>query len=126
MHSLVCECIEEYRQCCHKGFTLTCCHLGYFTLMKHYATEELHIVMHHIPSNLITACHPCIMIDSLRTIYLHKIESWVCSELLIHFCGRNGDGLILCETTGSRLHNSENLGQYFCQSGFVLVFYLFF
>ena len=34
VHTLACQCIEEYREGCHEGLTFSGCHLGNLTLME--------------------------------------------------------------------------------------------
>ena len=39
MYSPTSQCVEEYRQGRHEGFTFTSCHFGDFSLMQNYTTD---------------------------------------------------------------------------------------
>ncbi|KAF5030808.1 hypothetical protein DSECCO2_634290 [anaerobic digester metagenome] len=73
MHSSVCKSIKEYRQGGHQCFSFTGCHFGNLTLMKHHAPKQLHIVMDHVPGYFIASSNPAIQVDSLISLYTHKI-----------------------------------------------------
>ena len=50
--------IEIGREGCHKGFAFTGGHFGNFTRVKYNPTNELHIIMHHVPLHLGARCKP--------------------------------------------------------------------
>ena len=66
MHTLAGESVEEYRQRSHESLTLTSGHLGDIVrshvsiedAMEHHAADELHIIVHHIPSHEVATGHP--------------------------------------------------------------------
>jgi len=107
MNSLACQCIEEYRESSHEGLTLTGSHLGDLTLMKDDTSDELHVIMDHVPGNLITAGHPMVLPDRIVALDGHEFLSR--AEVTVKLCGLYLDDRILGETTGSRLHDSECL-----------------
>ena len=67
VYTLVCQSIQEYWQGSHQCLTFTRSHLGnratllfvvLHSAMQHHATNELDIVMHHIPDDLVTTRSP--------------------------------------------------------------------
>ena len=55
--------IQIHRQGCHKGLTLTRLHFGNFSFVKHGTTNELYVVVHHVPGNVPTCGLPRIRVD---------------------------------------------------------------
>ena len=112
MHTVTRQGVQEYRQGCHEGLTFTSCHLGNLTLMKYYTAEELHIVMHHFPFQVVTAGSPVIMVDGLVTVDGDKVLLRICSQLTVKV--RSGyDGLfILGKSAGSLLDDGKHLGHH--------------
>ena len=125
MHTFVGEGVEVYREGCHKGLTFTRCHLGDLTLVQYHAAEELDIVMDHIPGDLVTACHPVIMIDGLVAVDIYEIKAAVCSQVLIHLGCRDDNGLTLCKTACGRLDDRVGFGQDLVEYFFVAILDLF-
>ena len=83
VNTVSCKCIEEYRQCSHKGLTFTCCHFCNLTLMEYCTTEELYIVMYHLPFQIISTSCPVVVINSIVTIDSDKVFLWIRSQLTV-------------------------------------------
>ncbi|MPM57033.1 hypothetical protein SDC9_103851 [bioreactor metagenome] len=65
--------IKKYRQGCYQCFSFTRCHFGNFTLVQHYTSKQLHIVVHHVPGYFVTPGNPVILIDSLIAFDMYKV-----------------------------------------------------
>ena len=126
VHAFVCHSVEEDWQGCHQGFTLTSSHLGNFTFVEHYATDELHIVVYHIPYVLVATSSPAIGVDGFVAIDFHEVEAAIGSQVAIHLGSGDYDLLVLCKTTSSTLDDSEYLWQYLAEYVLVCCFDVFF
>jgi hypothetical protein len=73
VYALSAQRIEVSRQGRNKGFTFTCGHFGNFTVVQHHATDELNIVMHHVPNYLGARGLPAVFIDGFVAFDTHKI-----------------------------------------------------
>ena len=120
VYTLVRQSIQEYWQGSHQCLTFTRSHLGDRTALlfvvlhgavEYHTTNELDIVMHHIPDDLVTTRSPRVMIDSLVTINIHEVEARISSQVTIHLCSCHCDGLVLCKTASGTLDNSKRIWQ---------------
>ena len=68
MHTVSCQRIEEYRQGSDEGLTLTSSHLGNLTLMQYNTTEELYVIVYHLPFKVVTTCCPVVVVYCLVTV----------------------------------------------------------
>ena len=123
VNTVACKCVEEYRTCSYQCLTLTCCHLGNLTLMKHDTTEELHVIMDHLPLEVIASCCPMVVIDSLVAVNGNKVLAWVCCKFAVEICCCYDCFLVLSETTCCILYNAEYYWENFVQSHFVFFEY---
>ncbi len=110
MHALVGQRIEEYGQRCHQRLALTGCHLGNFALVKHHATYQLYVIVHHIPAHLVAARSPRSMVNSLISVNLHKVVAAIRSQILVLLCSSNHNRFILSKTASRRFHNGKGFG----------------
>ena len=124
VHAFVCHSVEEDRQGCHQGFTLTSCHLGNFTFVEYYATDELHIIVYHIPYVLVTTSSPAIGVDGFVVFNFYEVEAAIGSQVAIHLGSGDYDFLVLCKTTSGTLDDSEYFGQYLTQDILVCGLYV--
>ena len=121
VNALMRQRVEVHRKGCHKGLTLTRCHLGDLTLMQNDTTKQLYVIVDHVPLDLVTACHPVVLIHRLGEIiasyYLHKIKTRVSSQGFIHLgCGhlyRLALGKTTCGRFDDRICLRQNLVQHF-------------
>ena len=66
--------IQEYRECCHKGLSFTSRHLGNLTFVEYHATEQLYIVVYHVPYCVVASGLPVVAVYGLVAVYCHEIE----------------------------------------------------
>ena len=124
MHTLVRQCVKEHGQRSHQRFSFTRRHLGYLTLVKHYAANQLHIIVHHVPCYLVSSCRPMVVVNSLVALNLHEVEARVCREIAVLLRRRNHYRLVLRKATRRALHDGKRLRQYLQEYGLVVLFYL--
>ena len=107
VYAIACKGVEEYRECSHKGLTFTCCHLGNLTLMQNDTTENLYIIMHHFPLEVVATSCPMVVIDGIVAIDCYKVVLWVGSKLAVEISSRNDCFLILGKAACRILYNSK-------------------
>ena len=122
MHSLAGQSIEKYGEGSHQGLSLTGRHLGYLSLMQDDTTDELHVVMDHVPRGRVASGHPCMAPVSLVPLYADIVV--LSTELAVHICGRHLDDLLLLESAGSGLHHGESVWKHLVQRLLDLLVYL--
>ena len=125
VHTLACKSVQEHRKGCHKGFTFTGGHFGDFSLMQGDTADELHVVVHHVPLEHVSACLPGIVPDGLVAVDGHEVVGD--GEFAVEIVGRNRH-VAFGKTPGSGLHDCECLRKNFREAlfyGFVLVFHEF-
>lgn len=61
------QCIQEYGEGSHQGFTFTCCHFGNFTFVQYHATEQLYVIVNHVPHRVVAAGVPMVLPDGFVT-----------------------------------------------------------
>ena len=88
--------VEEYGEGSHEGLTFTGCHFGNLAFVQYDTTEELYVVVYHVPGNFITACHPMVFVDGLVAFDADKVLG--SSQLAVEVIGRYGDFFVLRET----------------------------
>ena len=112
MHTVTSERIQEHGQGSHKGLTFTRCHLGDLSLMEHLATEELNVVVDHLPLQVVSSCGPVVMVDSLVTVNSDEVLGRIASQFTVEIRGGNDGLLVLCKTTSRFLHDTEGYRHY--------------
>ena len=123
VHTVASQGIQEHRERSHERLTFTRCHLGNLTLMEHGTTEELHVVVDHVPLQVVTAGHPMVVIDGLVAVDMHKVLGG--SQLAVEIVGRYHHFLVLGEAAGGFLHDAEGHGEHFVEGHFHIVEALF-
>ena len=132
MDTLSGEGVEEHRESSHEGLTLTGGHLGDVVgdlaivgdAMEHHTTDELHVIVHHIPGDQVATCHPGVLVDSLIAIDGDKIFT-LTSQLAVSLSGSHFDGFILLETTSRLLDHGKHFGEHAVEVFGVIVEHLF-
>ena len=119
MHAVSGESIKEYGQRSHEGLTFTRCHLGNLTLMEYHTTEELHIVVYHVPHRIVATGFPVVSIDGLVALDAHEILRG--SQCAVHIGSRHHYLTVLREAACGLLHDGEGLGQHLVECHLVLV-----
>ena len=102
--------VEVDRQGGHEGLTLTGGHLGNLAAVQHGAADDLHVVVHHVPGDFVSAGHPVVLVDGL--VALDGDGGVRGRQVAVVVGGRHGDGLVLCEAARRLLDDGESLGQY--------------
>ena len=134
VYTLMRQGVQIDRQRCHKGLTFTGSHLRnrsalLFVVLhravEHHATEQLHVIVHHVPRDLVSAGHPVVMIDRFVAFYLHEVEPRVSRQIAIQLRCGNLDGLVLRETARRRFDDRERLRKHFRQLLFIHILDLF-
>ncbi len=110
VNTIACEGIEEHWEGCHKCLTFTSSHLGNFALVQSDTTEDLNIVMNHVPFDLVTTCGPLVMVNGLITIYSNEVIGRVGSQFPIEVGSCYYGLCILFETACRVLHNAVSHG----------------
>ena len=111
MNTAACKGIQEHWQCCHKGLTFTGRHLSDLTLMQNRTTNELNIVVHHVPHGLITSSFPMIVVDGFIALNVEEVVA-IGSKFTVKIGCCHLDCLILGEAFGSLLNDSKYRGQH--------------
>ena len=132
MHTLTGKRIQEHRKGSHKSLTFTGSHLcdtvGDLTLVhytvKHHTTDELNIVMTHIPFHEIASGEPLCLVDRFVAVYCNKIFAGG-SQFTVSVGGGHLYRVIVFETTGSFLYNREHLGKSGIEIACIFIKHLF-
>ena len=115
------ESVEKHRKGRDEGLSLTRGHLGDLALMEGYASDELDVVMHHVPGDFVASGQPVVVPDGLVALYRDEVVPH--GEILIEPGGRHDHGFVLLEAAGRGLHDRESLGKHLVEAlldGFVL------
>ena len=110
--------IEVGRECTHEGFTFTRCHLGDLAGMQYITTDQLHIIVHHVPGDGAAGGGPGVFINGF--IALDGKVVFFNGQRLIEFGGGYFDGGIFCKTAAGFLYNGKCFGENFEQDDFQL------
>ena len=108
MYTVACQCVEEHGEGCHEGLTFTRRHLSNLALMQHRATEELHVVVNHVPHGLVAASHPVIVVDGFVAVDVHKVVT--SSQFAVEVGGCDHDVLVVGEALSGALDDGESNG----------------
>ncbi len=92
VNTVSCKCVEEHRQGSYKRFTFTRRHLGNLSLMQNGTTEELYVVVNHIPLLVVAAGNPVVMIYRLVAVDIHKVVLYC--KFPVEIVSRNNDVLV--------------------------------
>ena len=93
VNAFVREGIEVNGQCGNERLTFTGSHLGYLTLVQYNTTDELNVVVNHVPCNLVSSGSPVVMVQGFVAVYINKVEALVSSEVAVHVVGCDDDVL---------------------------------
>ena len=105
------QAVQEDGQGSHQGLTFTSRHLGNLTLVEDDTTNQLHVIVHHVPGDFVTTGNPVVGVDSLVTVDAHKVLALGC-QVTVKLGGGNGDGLVLGKAAGGGFHDGKHGGQY--------------
>ena len=107
VYTLMCQRIQEYWKSCNQCLTLTSSHLRNLTLVKYDTTKELHIVVYHLPLQVVATRQPVCGVDSLVALDCNEILAG--SQVAVEVVGCNLHSLVLSESASCVLHNGKCL-----------------
>ena len=113
------ECVEEDGERSYEGLTFPSSHFSDLPLVKDGTPEELYIVVHHIPGDLVPTSQPVVLID--RRIAFDTNEVVGDAEVAVEVRCLDADLGMLCEATPRALDDGEGFGVDFIQDDFELV-----
>ncbi len=113
VHTLAGQRVEEYGQGSHERLSLSRRHLGDLALVEHHAAEQLHVVMHHVPFDVVSARGPMRRVDGLVAVDGHEIL--LSGKVAVERRRRHLHRVVFGEAARRVLHDGESLGQYLVQ-----------
>ena len=113
MHTLAGQGVEVDGQGGHEGLTLTGGHLGDLAAVQHHTADNLHVVVHHVPGNLVAAGHPMVLIDGF--VALDGDAGVGGRQVAVVVGGGDGHRLVGGEAAGGLFHHGVGFGQYLVQ-----------
>ena len=113
MDALAGQCIEEHGQRRHEGLAFARGHFGDLAFVEHHAAEELHVVVDHVPLDVVAAGEPVGGIDGF--VAFDRYEILRCGQLAVEVGGRNDHRVVLREAARRVLHHGEGFGQDFVE-----------
>ena len=115
------QCVEEHGQRCHQRFTLTRRHFRDFSLMQGNTAEQLHVVVNHLPFQVVAACRPVVVVDGFVAVDGDEVFRGIGRKVAVEI-GRGDDGFFVLGEASSRfLHDAEGDGHHFIE-GFLVDF----
>ena len=120
MYTVSGQCVQEHRKGCHEGLTFTGRHFGNLTLMQYNTTEELYIIVYHVPGHFVTAGFPVILPDRLVAFNAYEVAS-LRSQFTVEFGSCHFDFFIFRESAGRIFHDGKSLGKDFVEHNLILV-----
>ena len=123
VNTVACEGIEEHWQCGYKSLPFPSSHFGNLALVQHYASEELHVIMHHVPCGVVSAGSPMVVVEGFVTINVNKV---VCGgQFAVKVCGTDNHIFTLGKTSCRTLHDGEGFGHHLVELLLHAVKYVF-
>ena len=119
------EGVEEDGERCHERLTFTRCHLGDFSLVEHLTAEELHIVVNHLPFQVVSASRPVVVVDGLVAVDGDEVFGGVGGQLAVEVGGRDDGLLVLGKAACGVFHNAESHGHHVVEGFFIDIERLF-
>ena len=108
--------VEEDGQGAHQGLALTGAHLGDLPRVQGHTTDQLHIVVEHVPGHGVASGRPGVLPDGCIPFDADGIRA-LDGELAVHVGGAHAQFAVLLEATRRFLHHGEGFGQYLQQHG---------
>ena len=108
MHTVPREGVEEDRQRRHQRLTLTRSHLGDLATVQYRPPEELYIVVHHVPGDLVAPSDPVVLIDGRVALDTDEVVRH--TELAVEVCSRYAQLGSLRKAAPRALDDGEGLG----------------
>ena len=92
--------------------------------MQNGTSEELYVVVYHVPFHIVSAGNPMVAVDGLVVFYSYKV--FCRSQFAVEVIGRHHNLIVLSETSCCILHDAECNRQYLIENHFVFVKHHFF
>ncbi len=73
MHAVSGQGIQEYREGSYQCLTFTGCHFRNLTFVQNDTTEQLYIVVYHVPDRIVTTGYPVVLVDGLIAFNAYEI-----------------------------------------------------
>ena len=108
-----CEGVEEDRQRSHQRLSLPRLHLGRLATVKGHPSDELHVVVHHVPRHRRSRSRPRFLPVGLVAFDGHEVA--VGGNLPIHVRRRHLQGTFRSKAAGRLFHEGERLRHDVCQ-----------
>ncbi len=108
MHPFAGKRIEVRGQGGYEGFTFTRCHLRDLTLVQHNTTDQLYIIVYHVPGHLATGGRPGIFENGFISINGYIVFFY--TQVTVHIGGRGNEFSIFFKTAGRFLHYGKSFG----------------
>ncbi len=109
VHTAARQCIEVNRQSSHQGFTFTGRHFRNFSAVQYHTTDELYIVMYHIPFDWSTGSVPFVFPESFVAFDDHEIFGR--SQTMIVFRCGHAQASVLGQAAGGFFYQRKGFGQ---------------
>ena len=104
------EGIQEHGERSHERFTFAGCHLRDFSLMQDDTSDELHVVVYHVPCDFIAAGHPMVAVYGFVAFDGKKVFSFCC-QFAVEIAGCDFDCFIFFESPCCFADDGEYFGQ---------------
>ena len=102
------EGVQEDGQRGHQGLAFPRLHLGRLAAVKGHPSDELHVVVHHVPRHRRSGSRPRLLPVGLVAFDGHEVA--VGRNLAVHVCRRHLHGAFGSKTAGRLLHEGKRLG----------------
>src|SRR6185437_6453157 len=97
VHALAGKGIEIGGKRRHQRLAFPRSHLGYLSLMQYRTSDELHVIMHHVPGDRTARRHPGVVVDRLLTVNADML--FLDAQVAVQFGGSGHHLGVLLETT---------------------------
>ena len=107
MHSLSWQSIKINWQSSNQSLSFPCCHFSNFSLMQHSSSNQLHIVVNHIPFHWCSPCNPNFVKIGFVSRNINII--FYCGKIFVIFSRCNLYLFIFCKSFCSFFYNGKGL-----------------
>ena len=118
MYTVAGQCVQEYRQSSHQCLTFTGRHFGNLAFVQYDTTEQLYVVVDHIPGDFVATCYPMVVIDGLVAVDFHKVVFG--SQVTVEVICRYFDRFVFRKTASRIFHDRKDFWKYLFQYHFHL------
>ena len=112
MNAVASQGIQEHGEGSHEGLTFTSRHLGNLALVQHDAAEELYVVVHHFPLQIVATSCPVVMVDGFVAVDGDEVLAGVSSQLAVEVGSGNHRLLVLSKAAGGLFDDGKHFGHH--------------